>query len=568
MKKIGIYYAYVTILLALFSAAGPVAGGDDRTSGLPVSDVAYVSAVEQDSLDAMIRLISLDSSTSLPLSRFAFREADLKVIADTLASRLASYTGNPVERETFQMEFTLDSRDTTFTGENIIARYNTPLESSGVFLVTAHFDAIGSRSAGWWSDWANQPAPGADDNATGVAALMEVARILSGLELPFDLEFALFSGEEIGRLGSIDYVDKCDRACSDRILGVINMDMIGYSAGGTGLVVLTDFYSGWLADLVIERIEETDPSLPVVMIKPGPVNYDHASFWDRRDGRISCISFSEPLSETGAIRYPYYHTTEDLIENVDMEQVQRIAGAAVGFLSGFAGRQPDMEVIESDLLFYRGENMVAYKDFEAGEDITSLVRVRNTGGETPSASNMTLVVEIENRQGSFVVYDESIDIPGVMRSTDVAIPLSLDQKYSGGNILKATISTGIPGEREDNNSAETLFSVEGGSPILLDHHFSPNPVSGAFGDAMFCVNLAEGVNMTVKLMTLEGTLISTATLGNNYGYSLDAGYSCHRCAEIFPQAGNLASGVYIYCVTLFSLDGSSSVHNGRFAVEN
>ncbi|HER44176.1 MAG TPA: Zn-dependent exopeptidase M28, partial [Candidatus Eisenbacteria bacterium] len=259
-------------------------------------------AADRDSLEAIVRYLSIDPLTSQPRSRYVQREAELASVADSLASMLERLTGVTPIRRSFQFEGRIDGRDSSFTGENIICRVEAAGQSSGVLLVTAHFDAIARRSYSdeWDSEWVHAAAPGADDNATGVAAVLEAARLLSPVVLPFDLEFVLFSAEELGRLGSIYYVSLCDDDCAGSHLGVINADMIGYSGKGTGASIMSDFRSGWLADMIIAYAARTDPSLEILLIKPGPSNWDHASFWERQDGRLPAITMAEPLAATGS----------------------------------------------------------------------------------------------------------------------------------------------------------------------------------------------------------------------------------------------------------------------------
>jgi Zn-dependent M28 family amino/carboxypeptidase len=70
--------------------------------------------------------------------------------------------------------------------------------------------------------------PGADDNASGVSALLELARILSNMSLNNSIIFVLFSAEEQGKWGSIYYSDYIDKMDVDLDL-LINLDMVGFS---------------------------------------------------------------------------------------------------------------------------------------------------------------------------------------------------------------------------------------------------------------------------------------------------------------------------------------------------
>ena len=76
-------------------------------------------------------------------------------------------------------------------------------------------------------------APGADDNASGTAAVIEAARIFSQYDFPFTIIYALWDEEEQGLIGSEYYATQAANA-GDSILGVINLDMIGYDGNGDG----------------------------------------------------------------------------------------------------------------------------------------------------------------------------------------------------------------------------------------------------------------------------------------------------------------------------------------------
>jgi Peptidase family M28 len=117
--------------------------------------------------------------------------------------------------------------------DNIIATIN-PLPGSGsdgflggAGMICAHFDSTANRTSGWRP--AVDPAPGADDNATGTAALLEYARILAAdrasLRMPIVLAF--FDGEEYFFKGSLAYLQSLPPPNPYR--WVINIDMVGFN---------------------------------------------------------------------------------------------------------------------------------------------------------------------------------------------------------------------------------------------------------------------------------------------------------------------------------------------------
>jgi hypothetical protein len=117
--------------------------------------------------------------------------------------------------------------------DNIIATIN-PLPGSGsdgflggVGMICAHYDSTAKNTTGWRP--ALDPAPGADDNATGTAALLEYARILAAerasLRMPIVLAF--FDGEEYYFKGSLAYLQSLPPPNPYR--WVINIDMVGFN---------------------------------------------------------------------------------------------------------------------------------------------------------------------------------------------------------------------------------------------------------------------------------------------------------------------------------------------------
>jgi Zn-dependent M28 family amino/carboxypeptidase len=101
-----------------------------------------------------------------------------------------------------------------------------------LIIVTAHLDSVNSAGG------VNAPAPGADDNASGSAGVLEIARVISTEALQHDLRFILFGGEEQGLHGSIQYVQGLPAVDRSRIRAVINMDMIATLNTPTPTVIL------------------------------------------------------------------------------------------------------------------------------------------------------------------------------------------------------------------------------------------------------------------------------------------------------------------------------------------
>jgi hypothetical protein len=103
--------------------------------------------------------------------------------------------------------------------DNIIITFSGKKKNNEIILLVAHYDSVSNTN--------NNIAPGADDNASGVAVLIELARILKKRENEITIKLALFSNEENGQIGSLNYARKIiDKKL--KIKGVINVDMVGY----------------------------------------------------------------------------------------------------------------------------------------------------------------------------------------------------------------------------------------------------------------------------------------------------------------------------------------------------
>jgi len=529
---------------------------------------AQPAGVNADSLEAMVRFLTVDPATHALRSRFVLREKDIGVVADSLAARLERYTGNPVDRIPFLIHDHVYSNDSTFTGENIVARLRGTGALSGVFLVTAHYDAIAARMSSFLRDWRTMSAPGADDNATGAAAVMELARSLPRGAFPFDVLFVLFSGEELGKLGSADFVSRFGSLYGEEILGVINFDMLAYhppTGGASSPVLLTDYRSGWLADMIAASAGSSAHAVSFRVAKPGPSNYDSGSFWDRE---IPAVTITEPLTKDNFIAYPYYHMTADTMSaDFDFGFASKLVDAAGDFIARVAASPADIAVLPSDVMLLADTLLTGVRTFDVGDSIGVLVKVRNTGSlPAPATASIRLTVSIENAAGERVLFSGGGPAPEPLGTSDVIRRLNLGGAYVGGNIIRARVDVGGMSDRVDDDAAELAFGVKGAGAALIGHGFRPNPVDRAFRSALFCINLARSADVEIDLYSVEGERIAVGYAGSQWGKSLGAGLNCLSCGALFPAIDRLASGVYLYRLILFDPDGSTLHATGSFAV--
>ena len=246
---------------------------------------------------------------------------------------------------------------TDTTAYNVIGTLPGTDPEAGHYIVCAHYDATGVRSAGGW-DWRREPAPGADDNASGVALVLESARLLAGQQFPWSILFIAWSGEELGLLGSQAYVDLAAER-DDKILGVLNFDMIGFNDLQQRLELVTNPSSQWLADGLGAAAEHYGIGLAIdVFEDAGSRISDHAPFWMKGYDAIIGIENHLPMDSTsygvreGVYRInSQYHTVLDLPDSINWELVRRTTQLAVATLAqyGLGEGTPNLAVFTGDL---------------------------------------------------------------------------------------------------------------------------------------------------------------------------------------------------------------------------
>ncbi len=259
------------------------------------------------------------------------------------------------------------------TAYNVIGTLPGTDPEAGYYIVCAHYDATGTRTAGGW-DWQRDPAPGADDNATGVALVLESAKLLAEQHFPWSIRFIAWSGEELGLLGSQEYAELAF-ARGDKILGVLNFDMIGFNPIKQRLELITNPGSRWLGEQMIDVAERYDLGLDLDLLEDaGSRLSDHAPFWVYGYHAILGIENHLPtgLNTHGVRQGLYrinsqYHSVADVPDSINWELVRRTTQLAVATLAeyGLGEGAPNLAVFTDDL---RGDRT---------DDLR--VRVRNIG---------------------------------------------------------------------------------------------------------------------------------------------------------------------------------------------
>ena len=173
-------------------------------------------------------------------------------------------------------------------------------DPSKIVIIGGHYDSINFAGAG-------APAPGADDDASGVAAVLEIARILSQEKFDHTIRFCAWSGEEFGLLGSEAYASHLDNIDAD-IVGMVQLDMIAYRASGDTRSVdfVTNDTNPALNAFAESCFQTYVPSLPTKSGFLSGGTSDHRSFHNHG------FPATFPFEDLGQYS-PFIHTGNDTV---------------------------------------------------------------------------------------------------------------------------------------------------------------------------------------------------------------------------------------------------------------
>lgn len=192
-------------------------------------------------------------------------------------------------------------------GKNFIATKKGS-DSSKVIIISSHIDSVSNA--------------GANDNGTGTIGALAIAKALAPYEFKYDLRFVGFDKEESGLVGSKAYVKSLSKAERDKIIGVINFEMMGTNSRKDGHFHIIDCDrtdSVFMTEVMENVIAWNKIELTKV---PGCTNRsDHASFWNQN---IPAIVISENFFGGDSDRC--YHKKCDRYDSrLDFSYMEKIA---------------------------------------------------------------------------------------------------------------------------------------------------------------------------------------------------------------------------------------------------
>lgn len=214
----------------------------------------------------------------------------LPEVGRSLADRLLSG-----EEITFEMR--VAAQVEVSESQNVIATLpaDKQLEDTPTIVIGAHYDGV--------------ECPAANDNASGTGTMLEVARVLKDYDLAANIKFMAFGAEEVGLVGSYEYVESLEKQELKKIAAMINLDMVGV---GDTLAIYKESEEAkpCVANLAQAYIEE----FGIEYMTGVNTQSDH-------------VPFAEAGLPSVYLNYetdPYYHTIHDTIDKIDPENIENV----------------------------------------------------------------------------------------------------------------------------------------------------------------------------------------------------------------------------------------------------
>lgn len=209
---------------------------------------------------------------------------------------------------------------------NVVAdRIGQGERASEVILVTAHLDSVNHGERGN----VNADAPGADDNGSGCAGLLEIARIMAAHPAEHNLRLILFGGEEQGLLGSTQYINGLNQAERAQIRAVINMDMIG---GLNTTYPSVTLEGASVSQELLTNLASSARTFTSLQVQTSlnPYASDHVPFIDANIPAVLTIEGSDNSN-------PHIHTGNDILEHINMNLALEIVRMNVATTAIYLG---------------------------------------------------------------------------------------------------------------------------------------------------------------------------------------------------------------------------------------
>jgi len=245
--------------------------------------------------------------------------------------------------------------DDYLSGSNIEATlYGS--DSTNIFMICAHYDSVAA-------------GPGADDDGSGVAAVLAAAKIMRNYDFHHTVRFVCFSGEEQGLIGSHHYVEDAYNN-NEPIVAVLNVDMIGFAPSGSDGIngkIYENDASEWIVTFTNDVNQIYADYIGIQLFSQGKTRgSDHYYFWEYGYDAVFYAEFNFN---------DYYHSADDTINHMNITYATRFSRLILATLAEMAQQpRPVLEIT----------------NISAGIGITA--QITNIGSDNATDVNATIEI--------------------------------------------------------------------------------------------------------------------------------------------------------------------------------
>jgi hypothetical protein len=197
----------------------------------------------------------------------------------------------------------------------------------GFILIGAHYDSISESSA--------TLAPGADDDGSGIATVLETARIFANIGLKRGVMFAAFGGEEQGLFGSqaVANLAAGERWAIDVML---NLDMVGHVDPQRPTNIVVEYDQGNVDPRNDAAAKAFGLQMAQLAADYTSMTVEHTDIWSSDYMPFEAKGFPCIGLYDGGADSPFYHTTNDTMNAVDLPRLTEVAGLVCAFVASVA----------------------------------------------------------------------------------------------------------------------------------------------------------------------------------------------------------------------------------------
>lgn len=276
----------------------------------------FLISAESNSATASGNLNAIDSVTSGDQANRVFFEK-VKKLTWTVSQVQEKYTlikllNTEIEKPESYKLSVRSKFINKFNAQNIIGEIKGTTYPDSTVYFTAHYDHLGTMG--------NTVFNGANDNASGVAMMLGIAKYYAKNPAPYTIVFIAFGSEEAGLLGSKYYVDNASKKTLAHIKMLINLDLMGNGSEGITVVNATEFPKQFQ---LLQHLNKDNQYLPAINSRGTAANSDHYFFTQKGVPSFFIYTLGPRLA---------YHDIDDVAGTLPWHMVNQVPQLLIQFV--------------------------------------------------------------------------------------------------------------------------------------------------------------------------------------------------------------------------------------------